>query len=42
MRLHPLFPDYWPEVSNGLTLGMFEGPRKVGDAVVIEVVGPDR
>ncbi|MFC5175648.1 hypothetical protein [Nocardioides taihuensis] len=40
VRLHPLVPDYWPEVSVGLSLGMFEGSRKVGEAVVIEVVEP--
>ncbi|GAA3527979.1 hypothetical protein AFL01nite_02840 [Aeromicrobium flavum] len=42
VRLHPLVPDLWPRVSEGLRLGMFEGPRKVGDAVVIEVVAPAR
>ncbi|MEZ5092985.1 hypothetical protein [Nocardioides sp.] len=42
LRLHPLFPDYWPEVSDRLSLGMFEGSRKVGEAGVIEVVAPDR
>lgn len=40
VRLHPLVPNYWPKVSDGLTLGMFEGSRQVGDAVVIEVVSP--
>jgi hypothetical protein len=42
VRLHPLFPDYWPEVTDGLSLSMFEGVRKVGEAVVIEVVAPAR
>jgi hypothetical protein len=41
VRLHPLFPDYWPEVSAGLKLGMFEGSRQVGEAVVIEIVNPE-
>ncbi|SKB10100.1 hypothetical protein [Aeromicrobium choanae] len=40
--LHPLFPEFWPEVSEGLPLVMFEGSRKVGEAVVIEVVPPVR
>lgn len=40
VRLHPLFPEYWPEVSEGLILGMFEGSRQVGEAVVVEVVSP--
>lgn len=42
VRIHPLVPDLWPEISDGLPLGMFEGSRKVGEAVVIEVVAPDR
>ena len=42
VRLHPLFPEYWPRLSEGLMLGMFEGSRQVGDAVVIEVVAPVR
>lgn len=42
VRVHPLLPNHWPEGSDGLPLGMFEGSRKVGEAVVIEVVAPDR
>lgn len=40
VALHPLVPDHWPQVTVGLLLGMFEGSRKVGEAVVVEVVLP--
>jgi translation elongation factor EF-Tu-like GTPase len=39
-RLHPLFPELWPEVEPGLRLTMLEGARIVGTAEVVEVVPP--
>ena len=41
VRIHPLVPRYWPEISEGLPLGVFEGSRRVGEAVVIEVAPPE-
>lgn len=40
VRLHPLAPDLWPPLSEGLRLTMCEGARVVGIAEVIEVVAP--
>jgi hypothetical protein len=40
VRLHPLFPEYWPEVAPGMTLSMHEGSKLVGTALVLEVVKP--
>ncbi|MFZ2502751.1 MAG: hypothetical protein WAW88_08795 [Nocardioides sp.] len=41
VSLHPLMPELWPEVLPGMTLGMFEGSRQVGEAIVLELVGPE-
>jgi len=40
VRLHPLHPGCWAEVSVGTTLAMQEGSRLVGLAEVIEFIGP--
>ena len=42
VRLYPLVPSLWPDVYTGMHLDMFEGSRQVGEAVVLEVVGPER
>jgi hypothetical protein len=36
VRLHPLFPEYWEGVQPGQVLGMFEGSKRVGLAVVLD------
>jgi hypothetical protein len=38
VRLHPLWPEHWPDIQPGLLLGMFEGSRLVGRAEVLKVV----
>lgn len=41
VRIHPLWPEFWTEVSAGTELAMHEGSRVVGHGEVIEVVGPE-
>jgi hypothetical protein len=40
VRLHPLSPEYWPRIGPGRKLGMHEGAKLVGTAIVVEVVSP--
>ncbi|WP_421732443.1 hypothetical protein [Cellulomonas sp.] len=40
-RIHPMWPQGWPEVTPGLRLGMFEGSRLVGTAEVLSQIGPE-
>jgi hypothetical protein len=40
IRLHPLFPDLWPNLVPGTTLTMLEGARVVGYAEVLAVAPP--
>lgn len=40
VRLHPLVPELWHGVAQGMDLGLREGHRKLGDAHVLEVIPP--
>jgi hypothetical protein len=37
VRLHPLFRENWTGIGPGKTLGMFEGPRRVGVAAILDI-----
>lgn len=41
VSLLSLVPELWPQVVPGMSLGMFEGSRQVGQATVLEVLGPE-
>ena len=41
VRIHPLHPEFWTRVEAGHRMTMREGTRIVGEAVVVEKVGPD-
>jgi translation elongation factor EF-Tu-like GTPase len=42
VRLHPLYPEYWADVTAGTPLLMKEGHRTVGTATVLERVAPEK
>ena len=41
VRLHPMYWDAWEEVRPGQRITMFEGPRIIGVAEVVEIVPPE-
>jgi hypothetical protein len=40
VRLHPLAPEFWADLTTGQRISAYEGSRLVATAEVLEIVGP--